>query len=1059
MTGSFDPPSNFNDYRLNAVLASGRMGNVYKAARRGIEGFERILCVKIIESALTDIDSFREAFVQEANRSVGISHANAADVLEADVDEETGLHFVASEYVNGYDLGRTMEIGQVSELALPIPLAVFIASEVAKALDYAHKRKGFADTSRGLLHRDVCPANILLRTDGQVKVTDFGIGRAMDMVPASMEPNRARRYRYAAPEHARGRSYSQQSDIFSLGLVLYEMIAGFHPYRAQGGDMRQMAAQADIPPLGRVVDIPRSLERVIDAMLVPDPAGRVGNAGTICEQLIGFLLDRDVQHASRALSLHLDSLRQYSRSPEATGDGGAAGLDEISQADVDDFFAKSASEAALGFESNDDAPALPGLMSSHYRAAQNGEGRVILLTGQFGDARNYLPDRVLTTCVRSDTCRGVGVQVASDDQHRPLGVVADLMFRIVRLLDEDSGGRPTTPARRGALDVLRSMDVDADVLDTVAGLWGLAPLPSLAHRRRRELLTSTLFRLLDELSFDRPVIVVIDRVERADPVSTGVLRDLVSEIPELPVLFVMSTSSGERVRQSFDAGRPEAMKAAHVQVSSSASMATPATLSAPARRASLVLALAERPMAGSDIRSATGLAEDDWSSTIDELGDAGLVREPSPRHYLIGVAEPSVWVDRHFDRRTIADAATRLVATLDVRPYEGSPDALAPMAVRLMALSGRARTMLRRADRYSDWLERHGWLDLALEFYSFCADHLSHRRIGSPQARIDYFLSRAELALELAQVDLARETLQPVTALTESARDGRGLARSQLLAGRMALQQDELREARLHLERAGTVAEGMADRLLLMRCQRARAAWWLRWGRGDRALQVAQSAENLAAHFGTEQLAPDEFAVLASRLSRTYLLRRMTRRAASLADELEILARRTGLARIDARHAIARADLAAAAGHHREALDWLDFAQSRCEHEAPSSLANETLLRRTEVAVEAEELDLAISLANQLRDTATRLNHLHTARRADELRALAVAKLGQDREAGIRRLRLYRQQANSRGVPREILETTTYLAQALEAVEPEESATLMAEARDMASALRLPLPS
>jgi hypothetical protein len=524
-------------------------------------------------------------------------------------------------------------------------------------------------------------------------------------------------------------------------------------------------------------------------------------------------------------------------------------------------------------------------------------------------------------------------------------------------------------------------------------------------------------------------------------------------------MFVMSTSSGETVRESFDAGRPEAMKAAHVQVSSSASMATPATLSPPARKASLVLALAERPMSGPDVRAAAALTDEEWTSAIDELAAAGLVRAPSPRYYLIGVAEPSVWVDRHFDRPTIADAAARLVAALDVRSFEGSPDRLAPMAVRLMALAGRARAMLQRADRYSDWLERHGWLDLALEFYSFCADHLSHRRIGSPQARIDYFLSRAELALELAQVDLARETLQPVTALTESARDGRGLARSQLLAGRLALQQDELREARRYLERAGTVAEGMADRLLLMRCQRARAAWWLRWGRGDRALQVAQSAENLAAHFGIDQLAPDEYAVLVSRLCRTYLLRGMRRRAASLTDELETLARRTGLARVDARHAIARADLAAAQDDHPMALDWLDYAQSRCEHEAPSSLANEALLRRTEVAVEAEELDLAISLANQLRDTATRLNHLHTARRADELRALAVAKLGQDREAGIRRLRLYRQQANSRGVPREMLEATTYLARALEAVEPEESATLLERATDMASALRLPLPA
>ena len=1058
MTGPFDPPCNFHDYRLNAALTRGRMGNVYKAARRGVEGFERILCVKVIEPALTDIDGFRETFTREANRGVGLSHANVVDVLEAGRDEESGRHFIASEFVNGYDLGHALEIGQTLELALPIPLAVFIGSEVAKALDYAHQRRGFDDTSRGLLHRDICPSNILLRTDGQVKVSDFGIARAMDTVPTSMEPNRGRRYRYAAPEHARGHSYSKQSDIFSLGLVLYEMIAGFHPYRAQGGDVRHMAVQADIPPLGRVVDIPRTLERLIDAMLVPDPAGRVENAGRICERLIGYLLDRDAQNVERSLSLHLSSLRQHSNSPEATGDVGAAGLDEISQADVDDFFAKSASEAVVGFESNDDAPALPGLMSSHYRAAQNGEGRVILLTGQFGDAKNYLPDRILTGCARSEHCHGVGVQVAADDRHRPLGVVGDLLFRVIRLLNDSPRARPATPARRDALDELRSKNVDADVIETVAGLWGLAPLPALPHERRRDLIASTLFDLLDELSFERPVVVVLDRVERADPVSTGVLRDLASEVPELPVMFVMSTSSGESVRESFDAGRPEAMKAAHVQISSVATMATPAALSTKAREVSLVLALAERPLNRSQICSASGLSGDAFESVIDEITEAGLVREPRPQHFLVGVAEPSVWVERHFDRSTIAETASRLVDVFDTRSYDESPDALAPTVVRLLALSGRARSMLQRADRYSDWLERNGWLNLALEFYSFCAEQLSHRRIGSPQARIDYLLSRAELALELAQVELARETLQPVTALTESARDGAGLARSQLLAGRMALQQDELNQAKRHLQRAGTVAEGMADRLLLMRCQRARTLWWLRWGRGDRALEVAQSAENLADHFGADRLAPDDYAILLSRLAEAYTARGMTPRAATPVKHLEALGRRTGLSRVVARHALARADIAAAEGDRDEALDWLDLAQSRCEREAPSSLSTAIMLRRTEEAVGVGQLDLAISLANHLRETANRLNHLFTVRRADELRALAVAKLGQDRGSGIERLRTHRARAERRGVPREILQATTYLARGLEATDPDEAEALLGQAHELASFLRLPLP-
>ena len=218
--------------QLVARLAHGRMGDVYKAKVHGVEGFERILVVKTIHPGYAAVPGFLDVVVEEAQRAVLLSHANVAQVLNLGQEEEQQRAFLATEYVNGLDLERAMQIARGAQTAWPMEISVFIAAEIANGLDYAHRRKDYNFNLLNIMHRDLSPTNVMLSNDGDVKVSDFGISRAMTLIPPNDDQERLRRVLYQAPESVRTREqeYTQQSDIFSLGLLLYEMLAGIHPY-------------------------------------------------------------------------------------------------------------------------------------------------------------------------------------------------------------------------------------------------------------------------------------------------------------------------------------------------------------------------------------------------------------------------------------------------------------------------------------------------------------------------------------------------------------------------------------------------------------------------------------------------------------------------------------------------------------------------------------------------------------------------------------------------------------------------------------------------------------
>ena len=180
------PDQAFGRYRLLERLGEGGMAEVYKAKSFGVEGFEKVLVIKRILPKLAEHPKFVDMFVHEAKLAVRLSHANIVQVFDLGrVDHPGGeptSYFIAMEYVPGLDLATLLARCRKQKIPVPLGMCVFIAAEVAKALDHAHRRRDEQSRPLGIVHRDISPQNILISWEGEVKVTDFGIAKAKDSI-------------------------------------------------------------------------------------------------------------------------------------------------------------------------------------------------------------------------------------------------------------------------------------------------------------------------------------------------------------------------------------------------------------------------------------------------------------------------------------------------------------------------------------------------------------------------------------------------------------------------------------------------------------------------------------------------------------------------------------------------------------------------------------------------------------------------------------------------------------------------------------------------------------
>src|SRR5580692_10591072 len=256
------PPTEIAQFEVVRRLGAGGMAEVFLAKKRGAEGTYKILVLKRILPSHGGSSRFRSMFIEEAHLATRLNHPNVGQVYEfQDVGDE-GL-LLAMEYVEGCDLGRLMATARTQSTRIPPWVGAWIISEAAKGLHYAHEKRDEAGQPLDIVHRDVSPQNILLSFEGAVKIADFGIASAR--LFAEEQGVLKGKFGYMSPEQARGESVDRRSDLYALGVVFWELLAGRPIHGGLGGEALLDIVRSGIvePPTAHAPDVPLELESIV----------------------------------------------------------------------------------------------------------------------------------------------------------------------------------------------------------------------------------------------------------------------------------------------------------------------------------------------------------------------------------------------------------------------------------------------------------------------------------------------------------------------------------------------------------------------------------------------------------------------------------------------------------------------------------------------------------------------------------------------------------------------------------------------------------------------------
>jgi serine/threonine protein kinase len=286
-TTSFEiTPERFGRYVLLDRIGAGGMAEVFRAVMPGVEGFRRTFVVKRILAARAQAADFVEMFVQEARIGALLNHPNIVQVY--DFGNVDGNYFLAMEYLRGRDLSALTRRLRERQRPCPIPIATFIAREVAQSLGYAHALTDPEGQPLHVVHRDVSPSNIMCVRAGGVKLLDFGIAKATGVAPEQTGQGIFKgKLAYMAPERIRDEPFDGRSDLFALGVVLWELLTGRRLFRGQTeADTLKNVLQLRIPPPSELrPDVPAALDAIVLRALDRDPAARTPTGLEMADEL------------------------------------------------------------------------------------------------------------------------------------------------------------------------------------------------------------------------------------------------------------------------------------------------------------------------------------------------------------------------------------------------------------------------------------------------------------------------------------------------------------------------------------------------------------------------------------------------------------------------------------------------------------------------------------------------------------------------------------------------------------------------------------------------------
>ncbi|MBA3465565.1 MAG: protein kinase [Deltaproteobacteria bacterium] len=292
-------------YEILRKLATGGMAEIYLARQRGNAGFEKLVVIKRILPNVAEDPSFVRMFLDEARLAATLQHPNIADVY--DVGEFEGTPFFAMEYVHGQDVRNIRMASRKRNEHVPLSIALAIVHGTASALDYAHEKTGQDGKPLALVHRDVSSSNVIVSYDGAIKLLDFGIARAASQTHETQTGILKGKIPYMSPEQCRGQPLDKRSDLFSLGVVMYELTTGRRPFRAESDFdvMDQIVHKGAQPPSTVLPGYPPELDAIVMKLLAIKPKHRYGSAEEMLHDLDPFLAAHRLWVSPKPLSRYM----------------------------------------------------------------------------------------------------------------------------------------------------------------------------------------------------------------------------------------------------------------------------------------------------------------------------------------------------------------------------------------------------------------------------------------------------------------------------------------------------------------------------------------------------------------------------------------------------------------------------------------------------------------------------------------------------------------------------------------------------------------------------------
>ncbi len=284
-----------SSYRVTERLESGGMAEVFRGEAVSVAGFKKQVAIKRVLPHLASNEKFIRMFLDEARLSARLSHANIVQVF--DIGRVENTYFIVMEFIDGVNLKHLIENIRHKKQPFPMALACHIAIKVCEGLQYAHNLHDSDGQHLHVVHRDISPPNVLISRQGEVKIVDFGLAKAAHSVEKT-EPGVVKgKFSYLAPETAMGQEADPQADIFAVGIMLWEMLAGRKLFQGETDFQTvKLVQQAAIPSLRSLNPaVPQELEDLIGVALAKDKKARFADGAAFSEALLDFIFSNKMR--------------------------------------------------------------------------------------------------------------------------------------------------------------------------------------------------------------------------------------------------------------------------------------------------------------------------------------------------------------------------------------------------------------------------------------------------------------------------------------------------------------------------------------------------------------------------------------------------------------------------------------------------------------------------------------------------------------------------------------------------------------------------------------------